>query len=57
MALLNLAWQGIGIMRGETIYHEKTLKNCSSLDIRTAAEKNPELKIDRISAGTKNSDV
>jgi hypothetical protein len=39
-----LAWQGIGIMREETINFEKVLKNCNSLkDIRLVAEKKPEL--------------
>ena len=45
MSLLNLSWQGIGIMREETINFEKKLKNCSGLnDIREAAKKHPELK-------------
>ena len=45
MSLLNLVWQGIGIMRNETTNFEQKLKNCNGLNaIRSLADKFPELK-------------
>ena len=45
MTLLNLAWQGIGIMQNKTTHFEQKLNSYNGLNaIRAMAEKYPELK-------------
>ena len=45
MSLLNLVWQGIGIMREETTNFEKKLNSCSGInDIREVVKKTSDVE-------------